>query len=120
MGKTKGALVRPEGIGLADLSCSGSAGGAPGLDSVSPVERGGRFPGVDMVDDVTPTNLKDGEPGSSLTRAALEAGRHVVTSDKGPVSLAFLELKKLAEARAGTYRFEGSVMSGTPLLNLAP
>ena len=118
VGKTKGALVRPEGIGLADLLLRVGRGEPLGSDSVSPVEAA-LLPGVDMVIDVTPTNLKDGEPGLSLTRAALEAGRHVVTSDKGPVSLAFPELKKLAEARGCSYRFEGSVMSGTPSLNLA-
>jgi len=51
----------------------------------------------DIVVEVTPTNIKNGEPGLGNIRAALKTGRHVVTSNKGPLALRFTELKEAAE-----------------------
>ena len=34
--------------------------------------------------EVTPTNIEDGEPGLTHIITALESGKHVVTSNKGP------------------------------------
>lgn len=118
VGKTKGGIIRPEGIDLAELLDRVNRGNPLGSDVISPVAAT-LLPGVDMVIDVTPTNLIDGEPGLSFTRTTLEAGRHIVSSNKGPVSLAYTELKNLALRRGCFYRFEGAVLSGTPSLNLA-
>ncbi len=74
---------------------------------------------VDVIIEVTPTNIKNGEPGLTHIRSALENGKHVVTSNKGPIALAYNELRKLAEKRNVYLRFEGTVMSGTPALSLA-
>jgi homoserine dehydrogenase len=43
----------------------------------------------------------------------------VVTSNKGPVALAYRELQRLAEARGVQWGIEGTVMAGTPALRLA-
>ena len=51
-------------------------------------------------------------------RAALAAGRHVATTNKGPVALAWAELSELARVNDVQLRCEGTVMSGTPLLNV--
>ena len=75
-----------------------------GTDLISPLEAV-RLSGVDIVIDVTPTNLTTGEPGLSITRAALNEGKHVISSNKGPVSLAFHELQKLASDKRCEYRF---------------
>jgi homoserine dehydrogenase len=116
--RTRGAAVSDEGLSLAALLHRAQQGEPIGAERISPIEAA-LLPGTDFVLDVTPTNLVTGEPGLSLTRAALEAGRSVVGSNKGPVSLALAELKELARARSAHYRFEGAVMSGTPSLNLA-
>lgn len=118
--RTRGAAVSRdgEGLSLADLLARVERGEPVGNERISPVEAA-LLPQTDIVLDVTPTNLINGEPGLSLTRAALGSGRSVVSSNKGPVSLALAELKALARARGAHYRFEGSVMSGTPSLNLA-
>jgi len=74
---------------------------------------------LDLVVEVTPTNVRDGEPGLTHIRVALDSGKHVVTSNKGPIALAYKELVELARKRGVYLRYEGTVMSGTPALELA-
>jgi len=74
---------------------------------------------IDIVVEVTPTNVETGEPGLTHLREALTHGKHVVTSNKGPIALAFPELRRLAEREGVMLRFEGTVLSGTPAINLA-
>jgi len=65
------------------------------------------------------TDLEKGEPAISHCKAAFETGKHVVTSNKGPAALAYLELTALAAKKGLRFLIEGTVMSGTPVLNLA-
>jgi len=74
---------------------------------------------ADIVVEATPTNLKDGQPALDHIQTALQSGKHVVTCNKGPIALAYTELQKLAESKKLQLRFEGAVMSGTPVLNTA-
>ncbi len=78
-----------------------------------------RSSNIDIIVEVTPTNVKTGEPGLSHIREALSNGKHVVTSNKGPIALAYKELMDLAKSKGVMLRFEGTVLSGTPALNLA-
>lgn len=73
---------------------------------------------ADVVVETTPTDLRSGSPGIEHVREALEAGRHVVTTNKGPVVLAWSELSALARERGLQLRCEGTVLSGTPVLSL--
>ena len=54
---------------------------------------------VDLAVIMTPTNKQTGQPGLGYMRALLSAGIHVVPSDKGPVLLAYEELRQLARER---------------------
>lgn len=69
--------------------------------------------------ELTYTNLETGQPAVSHCTAALEAGKHVVTSNKGPAALKYREMKKLAGKHGVQFLIEGTVCSGTPILNLA-
>jgi homoserine dehydrogenase len=71
-----------------------------------------------MLAEATPTDLKTGEPGLSHIRAALSRGIHVTTTNKGPVAVAFDELSTLADTCGAKFRYEGVVMSGTPLIQM--
>lgn len=51
---------------------------------------------ADLAIIMTPTNKETGEPGLGFIRKLLAAGINVVTSDKGPVLLAYEELRDLA------------------------
>lgn len=69
--------------------------------------------------EVSPTNIKDGEPALSYIKDAFRAGKHVVTSNKGPLALALPALTELAEHNKVYFRFSGSVGAGTPVLEFA-
>jgi homoserine dehydrogenase len=73
---------------------------------------------ADIVIEATWTNLKDGEPGLTHISTALQSGKDVVTSNKGPIALAYKKLTQLAKAKRRYLRFESTVMSGTPVFNM--
>lgn len=54
---------------------------------------------IDLAVIMTPTNKETGKPGIDYVRALLGAGKHVVISDKGPIMLAYKELKELADSK---------------------
>ena len=68
--------------------------------------------------ELTYTDLRTGQPALDHLRLALENGKHVVTSNKGPIALGLPQLAQLARARNLTIGIEGTVMSGTPSLRL--
>jgi homoserine dehydrogenase len=73
---------------------------------------------TDIIAELTYTDIKTGEPATSHIRKALETGKHVVTSNKGPAALHYAELKALADRKKLHFRIEGTVMSGTPVFTL--
>ncbi|MEM2709935.1 MAG: homoserine dehydrogenase [Candidatus Methanomethylicia archaeon] len=73
---------------------------------------------ADIIVEATWTNLETGEPGLTHIKRSLERGIHVVTSNKGPIALAYKELGRIAESKGVFLRFEATVMSGTPAINL--
>lgn len=64
------------------------------------------------------TDLQTGEPAISHCKAAFETGKHIVTSNKGPAALAYGELLEIADRNGVQFLIEGTVMSGTPVINL--
>ena len=56
------------------------------------------------------------EDANRYIRAALSAGKHVVTANKDVIALYLNELSGLAEANGVTLSFEGSVGGGIPLI----
>ncbi len=73
---------------------------------------------ADALVEATYTDIKTAEPATSHIRAALTRGLHVATTNKGPLALHYRELAALAVSKGARFLFEGTVMSGTPLLNL--
>jgi len=73
---------------------------------------------ADMIVEATYTDIKTAEPATTHIRAALEKGMHVTTTNKGPLALFYHDLAKLAKEKGVQLLYEGTVMSGTPLLNL--
>jgi homoserine dehydrogenase len=74
--------------------------------------------GADLVFETTPLNPVDGEPAISHVRRAFESGMSVVTANKGPLAFAYRDLQEMADRRRACFRFEGTVMDGTPVFNL--
>jgi homoserine dehydrogenase len=72
-----------------------------------------------VIIEVSPTNIENGEPGITHIRKALQAKKHVITTNKGPIALFYRELADLARKNNVVLRFEGTVLSGTPAINLS-
>ncbi len=118
----KGSLYNSDGLNPAELleavETSGSlesvAAPIKGWDAMRTISESN----ADVIAELSFTDLKTGEPAISHLKAALQSGKHVITTNKGPVALAYRELKKLADQRGVTIGVEGSVMSGTPSLRM--
>ena len=119
-----GAIVNEEGIDIAELSeASGSQ------DSVSEVMENGELgtSALDVVKNVdsdimvelTPTSIEDGEPGLTHIKEAMNRGKHVVTANKGPLVVAFDELKELEERSGLEFKYSATVGGAIPVLGLA-
>ncbi|MHC1605597.1 MAG: homoserine dehydrogenase [Candidatus Methanofastidiosia archaeon] len=117
--KIKGSLYNADGIDIARVVEEGpdAAGleGEKGLSSFEIIEK----EDVDVVIEATPTNLKTGGVGLKHAKTALSLGKHFISTNKGPPAIAFSELMHLAEENDAYYGYEGTVLSGTPAINLA-
>lgn len=71
----------------------------------------------DVLVEVTPTDAMTGEPATSYIREALSHGKHVVTSNKGPVALYYHELSNLAKNNGVQFRFEATVAGAIPIIH---
>lgn len=72
----------------------------------------------DVIVEATPTNIVDGEPGLTHIKQALKNGIHVVTSNKGPLVLAFKQLTSMAEENGCDLLYEGTVAGAIPVFSL--
>ncbi|MBS7615346.1 homoserine dehydrogenase [Candidatus Bathyarchaeota archaeon] len=73
---------------------------------------------ADLMVEATPTRIQDGEPGLSNIKKALNIGIHVVTSNKGPLVVAFQELSALAKKNNCEFLFEATVAGAVPIFSL--
>jgi homoserine dehydrogenase len=89
--------------------------GAPGVSSLKVLEE----VEYDCLVEVTPTDIDDGEPARSHILKAMEAGKDVVTSNKGPLALTFQELADCATSNKVEFKFEASVGGAMPIINFA-
>ncbi|MCA1560743.1 MAG: homoserine dehydrogenase [Acidobacteria bacterium] len=71
-----------------------------------------------VIIETTVLDVEHGQPAIDHVRAAIAAGAHVVTANKGPAAIAYHELRALAEAADISFLFEGAVMDGIPIFNL--
>ena len=75
-------------------------------------------PEIDVVIDLSTTNLTDGQPSLGYMTKALEQKKHVVTANKGPIALSYKKLKEIADRNKKQLGIEATVISGTPIFNL--
>ena len=71
---------------------------------------------IDAIAEAAFTNPDNGEPSLSLCAQAISNGKHVVTTNKGPVAFGLQTLSGFREKNGAHFGIEGSVMSGTPVL----
>ncbi len=119
-----GAVVNPRGLSPEKLETIRQRGfpisadldfGRPGISALDVIES----VEAEVVVEVTPVNIKNAEPALSHITKAFKTGKHVVTTNKGPLALAMPALTELAEYNNVCFRFSGTVGGGTPVLEFA-
>jgi len=120
----KGSVYSPSGLDISELlklakdgksieECKGDI--EKGLNAIDIIKKCN----ADVVCELSYTDIKSGQPATDHCREALKLGKHVVTSNKGPAALFYKELSELAKQNNVQFLIEGTVMSGTPVLNVA-
>lgn len=92
--------------------------GVPVRDALAMIAKTGDLWEPAVLIETTVLDINAGRPAVDHVRAALSAGLHVVTANKGPVAFAARELQGLAADRGLSFLFEGAVMDGIPVFNL--
>lgn len=131
-----GLRCKTTAIATGSHGCVTSRDGIDLIEAVACIERGGQLTdlpgceragdalavvnqcGADVVFETTPLEIESGEPAIIHIRTALTRGLHVVTANKGPIAFGYSELNSLAQRHRVQFRFEGTVMDGTPIFNL--
>jgi len=118
-----GSVYSPEGIDLDLLTILPAAQGAcaklPNGKATADNDDIIKNSNADIVVEATVTDSMTGQPATSHCRWALSAGKHVSTTNKGPLAFAEKELMALALKNNVGFEYEGVVMSGTPVLRFA-
>jgi homoserine dehydrogenase len=121
---SRGAAYDPAGLDLAQVVQLKRTGGTI-ADYPDAGRHGWQSPALvatveaDLLLEASPVNLKQGaEPALTCIRTAMQRGMHVVTPNKGPLVVAFQELRELAEAQGVQLRFDGTVAGGLPAINI--
>jgi len=73
---------------------------------------------LDALFEVSSLDAATGQPATGYLRAALEAGAHAITANKGPVVHAWRELTDLAAAKGRRFLHESAMMDGVPIFSL--
>lgn len=73
---------------------------------------------ADVLFEVSSLNAATGQPAIDHVRAALEAGAHAISANKGPVVHAWRELTELAAAHQRRFLHESAMMDGVPIFSL--
>ena len=69
--------------------------------------------------ETTTLDIRAGQPAIDHVKRALQSGCHVITANKGPAAFAYRELTDIAQRHRVSFLFEGAVMDGVPVFNLA-
>ena len=118
-----GSVVAPRGIDLEEAVRCVERGGdltsLPDAKALKNTTETIESCDTDILFETSPLNPTDGEPAIAYIKAALSRRINVVTANKGPIAFAYRELKAMADVSGLSFRFEGTVMDGTPVFNMA-
>jgi len=113
---SRSGIIDAGGIDLAAALARKETGGHCGVPGVSPADVVTKAD-YDVLVEVTPTNVDTGEPALGHIRGALRRQKHVVTSNKGPIALAYPELRDLAGENGVFLKYEATVCGAIPLIH---
>jgi len=75
---------------------------------------------TDVLFETSSLNAETGQPAIDHLVAALEAGAHAITANKGPLVHDYQRLAALAKEKGKQFLFESTVMDGAPIFSLFP
>jgi len=113
---SKSGAMDPAGLDIASLLANKGRNGSCGDREISASDVIKKAD-YDALIEVTPTNALSGEPAIGYIKSALLRKKHVVTSNKGPVALAYKELRALAEKNGVALRYEATVAGAIPIMH---
>ncbi len=117
-----GSAIHPDGIPGEQAAALVEAGGSLAVFSAAPAPTSMldliRTCKADVLFENTPVNYETGQPAVAHIEAALRAGMHAITANKGSVVHAYHTLKALARQQGRQFYFEGTVMDGAPIFSL--
>ncbi|HII75770.1 MAG TPA: homoserine dehydrogenase [Methanolinea sp.] len=113
---SRSALIDRDGISIEEVLAAKARNGFCGDKAISAMDvvTGSAY---DVLVEVTPTNATTGEPALTHMLCALERGRHVVTSNKGPISREFSRLREIAVEKGIQLRYEATVGGAIPIMH---
>lgn len=119
-----GSIYNPDGLDISKvleaigdnnrLDALADKNSITGLDAIQTITQ----TNANVICEVTYTDIKTGGPALEHHRAAFENNKHVVTTNKGPVAVAWKELSQLAKQNNCFWGIEGTVIAGTPVIKL--
>jgi len=116
-----GSVEDPKGIDLRRALRAADAGetlercGRPIREAVVAYLKRAR---ADVAAEITPLRIAAKQPALDHIVAALSSGKHVITTNKGPVVYHYRRLRDLAWRKGVGFRYEGTVMDGAPVFSL--
>lgn len=109
---SKGVLVDPNGIDTDNIDYAAFDKSKSTLQVIDEAD-------YDLMAELTPINIKTGQPAIEHIKHAMNRGKDVTTANKGPIAWAYRELRDLAEANKVSFFYEPTVMDGIPVYDFA-
>jgi homoserine dehydrogenase len=116
-----GFAVNAAGLDLQKALALVESGGSIAALSTTPVKDSPaviRQSQADVMFENSPVNHSTGQPAIEHVRAALEAGMHAITANKGTVVHGYRDLTALAESKGRKFYFESTVLGGSPVFSV--
>jgi homoserine dehydrogenase len=113
---SRSAIIDPDGVHVDEVIDAKNRWGSLGDKTIGATEvitRGD----YEVLVEVTPTNAETGEPALTYMRSAILLGKHVVTSNKGPIARDFQQLRDLASMHNVELRYEATVAGAIPVMH---
>ena len=116
-----GFAVNPNGLDIQKALALAESGQSisqlstvPVRDSLSVI----RNSQADVMFENSPVDHSTGQPAIDHMRAALEAGMHAITANKGTVVHGYRQLTELAASKGRKFYFESTVLGGSPVFSV--
>ena len=115
----KGCKIDSNGIHMHDMLLNAKNGDYSLLtESIIDIPKAIQEINADIIIEASFTDIKTGQPAISHIESALKSNKHVVTTNKGPFAVAYKQIFHLAALMKKNVAIEGTVMSGTPIINV--